>query len=181
MQEQRLIRADRRKQHANTPGVADHHRADFQEFQADRLRLVARGLGASERQGAQPFHQDVGQAGEHEPELVGGEVVTAGAIGEQPQLRLLDAVLHLAAAAVELLVERLRLALEIGHDIAGIVAFVGVLGARYPPRVAPGGGRVVEFHEGALMGARGFVLRLEAIAPGLGPGVQPRILGQPPQ
>jgi len=66
------------------------------------------------------LHQHIGQAGEQQSELVGPPVMGAGAIGKQPQLLLLDAVIHLASGAVESFVELLSIALEVGEDEAGV-------------------------------------------------------------
>ena len=60
-------------------------------------------------------------------------VVAGGAIGEQSELRFLDAVLHLPAGAVECIVERRPRGLEVGDDVAGIVALIGVFGLRNHP------------------------------------------------
>ena len=54
-----------------------------------------------------------------------------GPVGEQIQLLLLDAVLHLPAGAVQLLVEFLRLVFlpgKVGHDEARVLPLVHVLG-----------------------------------------------------
>ena len=47
----------------------------------------------------------------------------AGAIGEQTQLLFLDAVLHLAAGAVDLVVELLGIVVEIGDELPGQYVF----------------------------------------------------------
>ena len=49
----------------------------------------------------------------------------AGAIGEQTQLLLLDAVLHLATGTVDLVVELLGIAVEIGDDKAWVALLCG--------------------------------------------------------
>ena len=66
----------------------------------------------------------------------------AGAVGEQTQLLLLDAVLHLAAGAVDLLVQPLRRLdfgeFQVGHHEARIGALPQVLGlADHAPLAAP--------------------------------------------
>ena len=62
----------------------------------------------------------------------------AGAIGEQTQLLLLDAVLHLATSTVDLVVELLGIAVEIGDDKAGLRPYVvtsslAITARRRPP------------------------------------------------
>ena len=54
---------------------------------------------------AQRLEQHVGERGEPQAQLVGAHGRGRGAIGEQVELLLLDPVLHLAAGAVDLLVE----------------------------------------------------------------------------
>ncbi len=53
----------------------------------------------------QEVEESVGDGGEPEPQLVGAQGVGAGPVGEQVQLLLLDAVLHVATGAVQLFVE----------------------------------------------------------------------------
>ncbi len=66
---------------------------DFQPLQADR-----RALGLGERRTSQPqptqaMQQDIGEGREVQPQLVRPQGGTAGAIGEQSQLLLLDPTL----------------------------------------------------------------------------------------
>ena len=66
----------------------------------------ARGhVGALEREAADRLDQAVGERRQDQPELVGPPVLAGGAVGEQVQLLFFDAVLHLAALAVERVVE----------------------------------------------------------------------------
>ena len=62
-------------------------------------------LGAGEADAAQRAQQHIGHRGEPQAQLVGAHGGGRGAVGEQVELALLDAVLHLAAGAVDLLVE----------------------------------------------------------------------------
>ena len=64
--------------------------------------------GGRQRDAAQRREQHVGHRGEPQAELVRAHRPGRGAVGEQVELALLDPVLHLAAGAVEPLVERLR-------------------------------------------------------------------------
>src|ERR1019366_5358415 len=52
------------------------------------------------------------------------------ACGEEADLRLLDAVLRLAALAVQLVVQRLRAAIEVGDDEARVAALLAPLQPR---------------------------------------------------
>ena len=56
------------------------------------------------------------------------EAVAARPVGEQVQLLLLDPVLHLAALAVHILIELLRIAGDVDHEESWVVALVGALG-----------------------------------------------------
>jgi len=57
-----------------------------------------------------------------QPQLIGVELVTAGAPSKQVELSLLDAVLGVAARAVHALVQGFRRALQVGDDEAWIGA-----------------------------------------------------------
>ena len=54
----------------------------------------------------QRAEENIGERGEPEPQLVGAHGGGRGAVGEQVALAFLDPVLHLAAGAVDLLVEK---------------------------------------------------------------------------
>ena len=54
---------------------------------------------------AQRAEQHIGHRGEPQAQLVGAHGGRRGAVGEQVELAFLDAVLHLAAGAVDPLVE----------------------------------------------------------------------------
>ena len=53
--------------------------------------------------------------------------MAARAGGEQPDLRLFDAVLRLTSLAVHAVVQRLRLARQVGHDKARVAALIAPL------------------------------------------------------
>ena len=50
-------------------------------------------------------HQHIGHRGEPQAELIGAHGFGRGAVGEKVELTLLDPVLHLAARAVDFLIE----------------------------------------------------------------------------
>jgi hypothetical protein len=54
-------------------------------------------VGSLQTQAAQGAQEGVGEAAEVEPDLVGPQELGAGAVGEQIELLLLDAVLDLPA------------------------------------------------------------------------------------
>ncbi len=123
-----LVRAGGGEMEFYPPGVAEDHRADLQELQADRAGLGPGHLGPLEGQTADRFEQAIGEAGQDQAELVRLPLVTGGAVGEEVELLFLDPVFHLAALAVETVVERLRLALQVGDHITRIGATLLALG-----------------------------------------------------
>jgi hypothetical protein len=62
-------------------------------------------LGVLEADAARRADQHIGHWGEPQAQLVGAHSVRRGAVGIEVELTFLDAVLHLAAGAVELFVE----------------------------------------------------------------------------
>jgi len=104
--------------------------ADLEQLQPDGIDLRLGPLGAFQAQPAQRLHQRVGQCGEVEAQLVALHFVGREPVGEQGHL-LLDAVFHLAAGAVELLVEILWAPLfgrERGNHEARVLPLVEILG-----------------------------------------------------
>ena len=89
---------------------------------------------------------------------------------------LLDAVLHLAASTVELIVERGGLALEIGDDVTGVLALVGVFqSCNHAPLGVPGVRAIAKLGERALLGLGGGELHCQTLLVPLGQGVKPRV------
>ena len=62
-------------------------------------------MGVLEADAARRADQHIGHWGEPQAQLVGAHSVRRGAVGIEVELTFLDAVLHLAAGAVELFVE----------------------------------------------------------------------------
>ena len=54
--------------------------------------------------------------------------MATSSVGEQVELLFLDAVFHIAACAVELVLKLLRVAFEIDHDIEWVWSLAGMLG-----------------------------------------------------
>ena len=79
--------------------------ADLQQLQAQGTAGGDGEAGVGEADAAQRAQQRIGHGGEVQAKLVGAHGVGRGAIGEQVELAFLDGVLHLAALAIELLVE----------------------------------------------------------------------------
>ena len=108
----------------------------------------------------------VKKGGDEHPELVRPPLRARGAVCEQVERLLLDAVLHLASLAVHALVQRLGLAFEVGDDEPGVAALRPVLDAGDDPAApVPGAGVVVELGEQPALDSR----RLEALLGRLAP------------
>ena len=75
---------------------------------------------------AQQPEQAVGHGMEQQPELVGQETVAAQAIGLEIQLQFLDAVFHVAPEHVEVVVDKLGIAAQVGDYKALIGAQASV-------------------------------------------------------
>ncbi len=106
--------------------------------------------------------------------------MATGAIGEQAELTLLDAILHLAAGAIAALIEFLRPNAQGGHDKARIGALIVVLGLDDHStltrlRTCP----IDELAEVALWQSGLFKRASGSLLPACGELVQPRVLGQP--
>ncbi len=79
---------------------------ELEKLEPDR---AAGGLGelrVREADAPDRAEENIGERGEPEPELVGAHGRGRGAVGEQVALAFLDPVLHLAAGAIDLLVEK---------------------------------------------------------------------------
>ena len=79
--------------------------ADLEEREAQRAACGLGELGVGEADAPQRAEQAISHGGEPEPQLVGAHGGGRGAASEEIELALLDAVLHLAAGAVDALVE----------------------------------------------------------------------------
>src|SRR5260370_16366568 len=121
-------------------GDADQ-RADLEEFEADRAAGGIGELCRLEAEAAQSFEQHISHRGEPQAKLVGPHGGGRRAVGEEIELAFLDAVLHLAAGAIAVLVEHSgvgALLAERGHDEARIGLALGVLAlADDPPAAGP--------------------------------------------
>ena len=95
--------AARQVQH-HAPDGDDDVGAQLEQAVAQPRHL---GAGARRARGAQSqfLHQDVGGGGHQDPQLVGPEAATAGAVDLQTVEQFLDAVLDVAAGAVDPLVD----------------------------------------------------------------------------
>lgn len=79
-------------------------------------------------------------------------MLTGGAIGKQPELRFLDAVLGFAPTAIQIVVEFGGRARKIGDDVARIVALLGELEpGDHAPLGIPGLGGIAKLEEFALL------------------------------
>ena len=85
--EQRLVWTGAGQQQPHTPGVAQHHGADLEEFQPDRANIGAGQFTVGQGNSEDRIQQHIGQRGEQHPVLIGPPFVATGAVGEQVQLK----------------------------------------------------------------------------------------------
>ncbi len=105
--------------------------ADLEQGQADGAAGRLGEASVLETDAAQGTEQDIGHRGQPQAELVGEHGVRRGAVGEHVHLAFLDAVLHVSARAVDLLVEMATFdlgATERGDDEARIGLALGPFG-----------------------------------------------------
>src|ERR1700730_14822945 len=76
-----------------------------QELEADCAAAGAGELGSLQGDAAQSADQYIGHRSEPQSQLVGAHRLGRGAVGAEVELAFLDAVLHVAAGAIELLIE----------------------------------------------------------------------------
>ena len=100
---------------------ADDVRPQFEEPVAQPRHLGA-GTGGARRAQPEFLHQHVGGGGEEHAQLIGPEATAARAVDLQAIEQFLDAVLDVAAGAVDPFIEEARRLAQIGHDEARVVA-----------------------------------------------------------
>ena len=101
---------------------------ELEELEPDRAAGRVGELRVREADAPERAQENIGERGEPEPELVGAHGRGRGSVGEQVALALLDPVLHLAAGAVDLLVEKAAVGLgpaQGGDDEARIGLALG--------------------------------------------------------
>ena len=107
LSENRLIRAAFGQREPDPADRDPHDGPDLEQLQADR---IAASLG--QRSVLQPvlpqsLDQNISRTRQPQPQLIGPHGLATGAIGEQAELLLLDAVLQVAPSAVAVFVQRL--------------------------------------------------------------------------
>ena len=85
----RLVAADILSVRGPGGAPSPHPGADLQQLCPDRGALGPGVGGAGQPQTAQPVHQQVGEGGKIQPQLIGLQRGATGAVGEQAQLLLL--------------------------------------------------------------------------------------------
>ena len=178
----------------DAPATDAHTGRDLEQLQAYLANRGTGPLGAFEHLGLQDGEYQVGKTRKPQAQLVGSFEVSAGAIGKQVELLLLDAVLHVPSGTVKLLVEPPRvkalgsipfeaLRRQVGHHKTRIFPFGQHLSfAHHSPKSTPAFlGAVAKLHklpirQSALPGFN-FVAHLcEGILHQL---FKRRVLGQP--
>ncbi len=74
--------------------------ADFEQVQADDIKLGVGELGGFKGVFPEGLEQDIGRRVQEEAELVGGKFVAGGAVGFEVDFVVFDVVFHLAAATI---------------------------------------------------------------------------------
>src|SRR3989442_9067232 len=97
-----------------------HLSSQLEQTLTERLNLCPC-TGGPSGSPTQLLHHDVRRGGHEDPKLIRPEPGAARPVNLQPTLELLDAVLHVPALAVHLLVDRPRPPTQVGHDEPGIV------------------------------------------------------------
>ena len=100
--------------------MLDHAGADLDQPLAQRRKLAARERARLRQAQLDRVHEPVGRRVQDEAYLVGRRSVAGGAVRGELGLVQLDQVLGLAAGAVDLLVEVVRIAVERGDAIADV-------------------------------------------------------------
>ncbi len=100
---------------------------DFDQTQPDRVELRLAPERGARGQGAQAQQQPIGGGVDHQAELVGGGLAAGGAVGSEVQLVRLDQIFGLSPGAVELFVQRLGQARQVGDDEAAVGALCSSL------------------------------------------------------
>jgi hypothetical protein len=101
--------------------------ADLEQLESNRADLGGGQFRPGKSHAAKRLYQDVGPGRQQDAELVGQERMATGAVGEQAQLLLLDAILGIAALTIEIVVEVLRVVRQGCDDKARVLALVAVL------------------------------------------------------
>ena len=112
---------------ADAPGIANDNGSDTDEFISDG---GTRGVGQPcVFQGGAPdvVEEHVGERTKHEAKLVGPPVVATCAISVEIELLFLDPIFHVAACAVDFVVELLGIAFKRGEDEASVCSQTRVL------------------------------------------------------
>ena len=138
--------------HPDSAGVSQPNDSYADELIADS---GARRLGEpGVFQGNTPdvVEEDVGERAEQQAELVGPPSVTAGAVGVEVELLLLDPVLHVAACTVDVVVKFLRIAFEGRDNVTRIASKTAVFGFHDNTTLpVPCSCRITEFAEAPLL------------------------------
>ncbi len=164
--EQRLPGVSIRQQEANATGISKDHATDFEELAPESGTLRPSEFGTGEAEATKGFQQEVAERGEQQPELVGPPDVTTGAVREQAELLFLDPVFHVAPRTIDVFVQRLGVARQVGDQEPWIFALGSMLGFEdHLAGVFPGAGGIGKLTEDPLFFRGGGKLGLRCLAP----------------
>jgi len=175
--EQIFVGAGARQEEGDAPGVAPDHGADLQQLEADRANLGAGQRGGGQAQPPDGGEQAVAKPASNRRNWLGHQSWHEVRSANSSNCSLMR--FSMSPRAIEILVERGRLAAEIGDDKARIGTEPVVLDpGDHPPLDRPGLGRVTELTKAALLVAGFGETRLGVAEPRFGQSDQPRVLGQ---
>src|SRR6202042_1798858 len=143
-----LVRTSRGDGEVDAADAGAHLRPELEQLEADGRDGGIGELAVAQTDAAQGIDENIGHGRERHAQLIGLHGGRRGAVGEQLEL-FADAILGLAAGAVEILIESARVigdagALERGDDEARIGAIERVLGlANDAPGAAPAVDRAI--------------------------------------
>jgi hypothetical protein len=106
-----LVRAGRGHRDLDAAHADPHQHADLEQLEADGAAGRAGELRVLESKTPQCADEHISQCSKPQPQLIGAHRGGRGAVGKQIELAFLDAVLHLAAGAIDFLVEMAGLVL----------------------------------------------------------------------
>ena len=90
----------------DAPRADPDETSELEELEPDRAAGRFGELGVGKTDAPDSAQERIGERGVPEPQLVGAQGCGRGSVGEQVALAFLDPVLHLAAGAVDLLIEK---------------------------------------------------------------------------
>ena len=112
----------------DTPNADPHTSGHLEELQSQGGNLGLRQFGLRKTDTAEMLDEHVSRRSQQQAELIGPKGMATGPIGEESQLLLLDAILHVPAGGVEPVVDPLRRGVQIADHESHVGALQKSLG-----------------------------------------------------